>query len=604
MTATKSIFFLSAFFGVFVFFTVFLCPDDGVADHGLSIDGELLYNQGFEYFAYTSAEAKKGGELVLHAIGSFDKMNPYTLKGTTPLGLESLVFEPLAVSSLDEPFAKYSLIADDIAVADDHLSMILTLDKKARFSDGSEVTADDVLFSLQTIKGDRVHPLYADYFHDIKGGEILDKHTIKFIFAQKNRELPLIALSIPVFSKSFYTQYDFGVNDTLVPPVGTGPYIVDKLIQGKTLVYKRNPDYWAKEKNVRRHMFNFDTITVKYYKDQTVAVEAFKAGEFDVQYVNIAKQWARDMTGPKFESGIIKKESFSHQNNAGMQGFVFNVRNQLFADPRVREALSLAFDFEWTNRSLFYDQYTRSDSFFSNSYLAARGKPQGLELQYLQEFEEELPERVFTTPPQPPVNNDQRDFRKHLRQAKALLNEAGWFVENDRLVNKEGRPFEFEIMLVSASFSRVMAPFVKNLNRLGIKVDYRVVDQALYTERVQSFDFDMIVHVFGQSQSPGNEQKNYWHSEAADVQGSGNVAGIKSKVVDSLVEKIIYATTQEELVAATMALDRVLWYGFYVIPNWHVDVHRLAYYNTFEHPQTYPKYYNYFDLLMTWWYKD
>ncbi len=604
MLAIKNIFTIATFFLLFIVFAVCLRPDLGFAAHGLSIDGNLLYAQGFDHFEYTSPEAKKGGELVLHAIGSFDKMNPYTLKGTTPFALENLVFEPLAVASLDEPFAKYGLIAEDIGVADDDLAMILTLDKRARFSDGSEVTAEDVLFSLQTMKSDRVHPLYADYFHDIKGGEILDKHTIKFIFAQKNRELPLIALSIPVFSKSFYAQYDFGVNDTLVAPIGTGPYVVDKIIQGKTVVYKRNPEYWAKEKKVRKHMFNFDTITVKYYKDQTVAVEAFKAGEFDVQYVNIAKQWARDMTGPKFASGIIKKESFPHQNNAGMQGFVFNTRKQLFADPRVREALSLAFDFEWTNRTLFYDQYNRSDSFFSNSYLAARGKPRGLELQYLQEFREVLPERVFTTPLQPPVNTDQRDFREHLRQAKALLNEAGWFVENDRLVNEEGRPFEFEIMLVSASFSRVMAPFVNNLNRLGIKVDYRVVDQALYTERVQSFDFDMIVHVFGQSQSPGNEQKNYWHSEATDIKGSGNVAGVKSPVVDTLVEKIIYATTQEELVAAVMALDRVLWYGFYVIPNWHVGVHRLAYYNKFDHPRINPKYYNYFQLLMTWWYKE
>ncbi|MEE4243121.1 MAG: extracellular solute-binding protein [Desulfopila sp.] len=600
----KPHFLLSAF--VFCCCTVFavLRPDPSTAAHGLSLSGNLLYEKDFTHFAYTSSDALKGGELVLHAVGSFDKMNPYTLKGTAPLGLEELVYEPLAVSSLDEPFAKYGLITENITVAEDQLSMVLTLDEKAMFSDGTKVTAEDVLFSLQTMKGDRVHPLYADYFHDIEGGEVLGRNIVKFNFKRKNRELPLIALSIPIFSKQFYDRYDFGENDTLVPPLGTGPYMIDKVLQGKTIVYKRNPAYWAKTKNVRKNMFNFDTITVKYYKDQTVAVEAFKAGEFDVQYVNIAKQWARDMTGPKFDDGSIVKESFPHQNNAGMQGFVFNLRKKIFADPRVREAISLAFDFEWTNSSLFYDQYTRSDSFFSNSYLAARGKPQGLELDYLLEFKDVLPDRVFTTPLEPPVNNSQREFRKHLRQAQDLLREAGWTVTNDRLTNAEGKIFTFEIMLVSSSFSRVMAPFVHNLNKLGIEVDYRVVDPALYTERVQSFDFDMIVHVFGQSQSPGNEQKNYWHSEAADIRGSGNIAGIKSPVVDALVEKIIYATTQEELTAATMALDRVLWYGFYVIPNWHVGVHRLAYYNTFKHPDVFPKYYNYFQLLMTWWYKE
>ncbi len=571
--------------------------------HGLSIDDTLKYEKDFKHFEYTSAEARKGGRLILHSIGGFDKMNPYTLKGIAPFGLEELVFEPLAVSSLDEPFAKYGLIAEDIEVAEDKLSMTLVLDEDAAFSDGSEVTAEDVLFSLNIMKSNKVHPLYADYYFDIKGAEILNKHTIKFIFSQKNRELPLIALSIPIFSKAFYSEHEFGQEDLRVPPLGTGPYTVEKIAQGKTIVYKRNPNYWAKEKSVRRGMYNFDTITIKYYKDQTVSVEAFKAGEFDVLFVNIAKQWARDMTGPKFENGTIVKKLFPHMNNAGMQGLVMNLRNPLFADVRVREALSLAFDFEWTNRSLFYNQYTRSDSFFSNSYLAARDKPQGLELQYLKEFEDELPERVFTTPLQPPVNEEEGDRRENLLRAKALLNEAGWQVENGVLVNDKGQPFEFEILLVSPSFSRVMAPYVKNLSRLGIRADYRVLDQALYTERVQNFDFDMIVSVFSQSQSPGNEQKNYWHSEAADKPGSGNIAGIHSPAVDALVEKIIYATTQDELTAATKALDRVLWYGFYVVPNWHVSGHRLAYYDKFKHPRTLPKYYNYFQLLMTWWAK-
>lgn len=591
-------------FSTFVFVIALLLimsGSTGFCAHGLSINGKLKYGADFQHFGYVSQAAVEGGNLILQGLGGFDKMNPYTLKGMAPLGLQTLIYEPLAISSLDEPFTKYGLVAKDIAVADDKLSMTITLEESARFSDGNVVTADDILFSLNLMKSDKVHPLYADYYHDIERGEVIDEHTITLHFKRKNRELPLIALSLPVLPHKYFEEIPFGEGLAMDAAPGTGPYVVDKIVQGKTIVYKKNPNYWASEKNVRSFSHNFDTITVKYYKDQTVGVEAFKAGEFDVQFVTIAKQWARDMTGAKFNDGIIQKNIFPHSNNAGMQCFVMNQRNPLFKDVRVREALGYAFNFEWTNESLFYGQYTRSDSFFSNSYLAARGKPQGLELEYLEEFKDQLPQRVFTTPLTPPRNEKPGDFRRNLRHAKKLLNEAGWFVKNGKLRNKEGVEFAFEILLSSASFSRVMAPFVKNLNRLGITADYRVLDRALYTERVQEFDFDMVVNVFGQSQSPGNEQKNYWHSSAAEIKGSGNIAGIKSPVVDAMVDKIIYASTQEELIAACKALDRVLWYGFYVIPNWHLSGHRLVYYNKFEQPRILPKYYNYFDLLMTWW---
>lgn len=574
---------------------------NGYAAHGLSIDGNLKYKENFKHFHYTSPQARQGGHLTLMGLGSFDKMNPFTLKGLAPLGLEALVFEPLAVSSLDEPFTKYGLIAKDISVAADELSMTIHLDERARFSDGTKVTAEDVLFSLETVKSAQVHPLYAEYYHDIKNGIMVDSNTVRFFFKKKNRELPLIALSIPILSQKFYNRYSFGKDDTMIPPVGSGPYTVDKVVQGKTIVYKKNPDYWAADKNVRKRMFNFDAITVKYYRDMTVAVEAFKAGEFDVQLVNIAKQWARDMTGEKFDSGRIRKEIFPHRNNAGMQCFVMNTRNPLFQDKRVREALNYAFNFEWTNKSLFFGQYTRSDSFFSNSYLAARGKPQGLELKYLEQHRQKLPERVFTTPLQPPVNDTRSDMRRHLLKAKKLLKSAGWTIKDGVLQNDAGTPFEFEILLSSPSFNRVMAPFVKNLKRLGITAEYRALDQALYTQRIQAFEFDMIVNVFGQSQSPGNEQKNYWHSKAAVTPGSGNLAGVSSPVVDDLVNKIIYATTQRELIAACRALDRVLWYDFYVIPNWYVAGHRMVYYDKLRHPDKLPKFYNYFQFLMTWW---
>nr|MDJ0623315.1 extracellular solute-binding protein [Desulfocapsaceae bacterium] len=418
------------FLGFCVAFTLVASGLNGFCAHGLSIDGKLKYDADFQQFEYVSPAAEQGGGLILQGVGSFDKMNPFTLKGRAPLGLQTLVYEPLAVSSLDEPFTKYGLVAKDIRVAEDKLSITIVLEDSARFSDGKMVSADDVLFSLNLMKSDKVHPLYADYYHDIDRGEVIDEHTIKLYFKKRNRELPLIALSLPILSHKYHENIPFGQDQVMKAAPGTGPYIVDNVVQGKTIVYRKNPRYWAREKNLRRFLFNFDSITVKYYKDQTVGVEAFKAGEFDVQYVTIAKQWARDMTGVKFTDNIIQKKIFPHSNNAGMQCFVINQRNPLFKDVRVREALGYAFDFEWTNESLFYGQYTRSDSYFSNSYLAARGKPHGLELRYLEEFQDQLPPRVFTTPPSPPRNENPGDLRDNLLHAKKLLNDAGWFVTN------------------------------------------------------------------------------------------------------------------------------------------------------------------------------
>jgi microcin C transport system substrate-binding protein len=577
------------------------------AAHGISIDGKLKYGPEFKQFDYVSEKAVKGGKLLLHDNGSFDKMNPFTLKGTAPLGLEMFVFEPLAVGSLDEPFAEYGLIARDIQLAEDRLSMIFTIDENARFSDGSPISPEDVKFSLETFKSDKVHPFYPFYYQDIKEAKVLDAHRVQFLFNRANRELHMIAAQIPVLSKAFYTKYSFtgdGKADAMKPPIGSGPYIIKMANQGRSITYTKNPEYWAKNHPVRKGMFNFDTIVVNYYKDQIVAVEAFKAGEFDFMMVNIAKQWARDMVGKRFDDGELIKNRFPHQNNAGMQGFLMNTRRPLFQDMRVRRALGLAFDFKWTNKSLFYNQYTRSNSYFNNSYLAAKGLPSGLELSYLEPFKNSLPDEVFTTPLSAPDSNDNGGLRSNLRTARKLLQEAGWSVKEGVLQNSQGKTFHFEILLVSPSFERVIAPYVNNLKKLGIKVDYRTIDPALYTDRVQNFDFDMIVHVYGQSLSPGNEQKNYWHSESADHSGSRNLAGIKDPVVDVMVDKIIYAKTQEELTAACKALDRILWYGYYLVPNWYLNVHRLAYHNKFNQPDILPLYYNHYQLLMTWWDKN
>jgi len=578
-----------------------------LAAHGISIDGKLKYPPDFQRFGYASAQAVKGGSLVLHDLGSFDKMNPFTLKGTPPMGLDTFVFEPLALASLDEPFAEYGLIAKDIEVAKDKLSMVFTLNPAARFSDGSPITPEDVKYSLDTLKSEQAHPSYAYYYQDIVRAEILDSHRIRFVFARANRELPMIAAQIPVMSAKFYTAHGFAPEDgksALIPPIGSGPYVVADVKQGKSITYRRNPEYWAANHPVRKGLFNFDTITVNYYKDQVVAVEAFKAGEFDFMPVNIAKQWARDMEGGRFGDGTLIKKLFPHHNNAGMQGFLMNTRRPVFKDVRVREAMGLALDFEWTNKSLFFDQYTRANSFFSNSLLAATGVPEGLELTYLEPFRHQLPADVFTRPLTPPATTEKEGARANLRRAGELLREAGWTIRDGVLQDQAGTPFTFEILLVSPSFERVMAPYVANLKKLGIRAEYRTIDPALYTDREQKFDFDMIVHVYGQSLSPGNEQRNFWHSAVADVPGSKNLAGVKDPAVDAMVDKIIYAQTQEELTAACKALDRILWYGFYLVPNWYMNGYRLAYRNIFQQPETLPLYYDPVQLLMSWWLKD
>ncbi|WP_417915574.1 extracellular solute-binding protein [Candidatus Electronema sp. JM] len=584
-----------------------LTPSSGHAAHGVSIDGKLNYPAGFDHFAYASPAAKKGGGLVLHDIGSFDKMNPFTLKGTPPFGLDSFVFETLAVSSLDEPFAAYGLIAKDIEVAADKKSVTYTLDERAKFSDGSPVTAEDVKFSLDTLKSDKAHPSYQIYYQDISGAEILAPLKIRFNFAKVNRELHMIASQLPVLNKKFYEQNGFGEGakgDPMLPPVGSGPYIVKEVNPGKTITYARNPKYWAADHPARKGMFNFDTVTIKYFKDQVVAVEAFKAGEFDFMWVNVAKQWQRDLTGRLFDSGKLVRKEFSHHNNAGMQGFLFNTRRPFFSSRNVRQALGLAFDFEWANESLFFKQYTRNNSYFSNSDLAAVGLPGEAELKLLKPLHEkypnDMPPEVFTQPLAAPSTVPPNSLRGNLKQAQQLLAADGWTLQNG-VLTKDGKPFEFEILLTGSFFDRIMAPYVKNLEKLGIKASFRTIDPAMYEERTKNFNFDMIVHSVGQSQSPGNEQRDNWASASADRQGSGNLAGIKSPVVDSLVNSLIYAGTQEELTAACKALDRVLWYGHYMVPNWYLAYHRVAFANKFKMPETLPQYYNPYQLLWTWW---
>ena len=466
------------------------------------------------------------------------------------------------------------------------------------------MTTEDVKFSLDTLKSDQAHPFYQMYFRDIDGAEILDNQRIRFRFVRPNRELHMVASQLPVLSKQFYGRHPFNPtdgNDAMAVPIGSGPYLVAGVLPGKSITYRKNPNYWANNLPVRKGMFNFETIVVKYFKDPIVSLEAFKAGEFDFMMVNIAKQWQRDLTGRRFDSGELVKQAFPHHNNAGMQGFVFNTRKPIFSDRLVRKALGLAFDFEWTNKTLFFSQYTRNNSYFSNSNFAAKGLPDAGELQLLEPFRRQLPAEVFSQPLLPPSTDPPGSLRANMQEAKSLLEQAGWGVKEEVLVNAKGERFHFDILLSDTSFERVIAPYVSNLKKLGIDVAYRTIDPALYADRVKNFDFDMTVTTFGQSQSPGNEQRDYWTVSAAGRPGSRNLAGVSNPVVDALVYAIIYAETQEQLTTACRALDRVLWYGYYVVPNWYLANHRLAFIAKLRHPEKLPLYYSYEQWLDTWW---
>lgn len=564
------------------------------------------YVHGFRHFDYVNPDAPKGGEVVLLGRGSFDSLNPYVLKGIAAEGLGQYVFEPLMVQSLDEPYSVYAHLAEDISLASDRLSVTFRLDPRARFSNGKPVLADDVKFSFDTLKSKAAHPMFRFYWADLRRAVVLDTRTVRFEFARVNPELHLIAAQIPVFARDWVGDRPFDKLAT-VTPIGSGPYRVDSVDFGKRVVYARNPDYWARDLPTRRGTFNFDRVVFKYYKDDTVMLEAFKAGEFEFNHEYSSKMWARDYRGPQFEKGFIKKVELAHRNNAGMQGFVFNTRRPLFQDKRVRRALTLAFDFEWSNRQLFYDQYARCHSYFSNSELASSGLPEGEELKLLEPFRARLPKEVFTREWQPPSTKPPASLRENLRQARELLAQAGWTPQQGVLRDAKGRAFEFEAMLTSVQgrgFERILAPYARNLEKLGIRMNYRSVDTALYQRRTDTFDFDMMVAGYSQSQSPGNELMSRWHSSSANQEGSDNIIGVRDPVVDALIEKVIFAPDRKRLVTAVRALDRVMLHGEYLVPNWYIATHRIAYWDKFGIPDTLPLYYGVDEWMrMSWWKK-
>ncbi|CAA7611923.1 putative oligopeptide transporter subunit; periplasmic-binding component of ABC superfamily transporter [Candidatus Terasakiella magnetica] len=554
--------------------------------HGIAMHGETKYPAGFKSFDWVNPDAPKGGELRLAGLNTFDNLNPFIVKGVEAAGA-ALPFESLLVQAADEPFSAYGLLAESLETPPDRSWVIFTLRPQARWHDGKPVTADDVIFSLETLKA-KGEPHFRFYYAGVDKAEKLGERRIKFSFKPgDNRELPLILGEMPVLPKHYWQGRDFAAT-TLEPPLGSGPYKVAGFEVGRHIAYERVKDYWGADLPVRKGQFNFDRIRYDYYRDTTVAVEALKAGEYDFRDENEAKKWATAYEDwAALKDGRARKERLENNVPAGMQAFAYNIRRPLFQDPKVRRALAYAFDFEWSNKTLFYGQYTRTQSYFANSDLAATGLPGSPELKLLEPLRGKLPPEVFTTIYTAPATEGDGNIRPNLRKAMALLEEAGWRVTDGKLA-KDGTPFRFEILLAQPAFERVVLPFTRSLARLGIEAEVRSVDTSQYQNRMRTFDFDMIVMSWGQSQSPGNEQSMFWSSEAADQQGSRNMVGIKNPAVDALIDKVISAPDRDSLVAATRALDRVLLWNHYVIPQWHLGYNRLAYWAKFGRPAITP----------------
>jgi microcin C transport system substrate-binding protein len=568
-----------------------------VVTYGMSLYGEYKYQPDFTHFDYADPNAPKGGTMKLETIGTFDTLNPFVIKGVPAAGIGE-IFDTLMTRSEDEAATDYPLIAESADLAADRLSVLFTLRKEARFQDGSPITPDDVVWSFGILR-DKGQPLYRFYYGDVTKVEIEGDRGVRFYFkSADNRELPAILSEMPVLSKAYWSTRDFE-KTTLEPPLGSGPYKIDAVDPGRSITYRRVSDYWGKDLPVNKGRFNVDVIRYDYYRDATVALEAFKAGQYDIRHENSSKAWATGYDGPALRDGLIKKEVVPNQNPSAMQGFGYNLRRPLFQDPLVRQALAYAFDFEWSNKNLFYDSYTRTRSYFDNSELAATGVPQGDELKLLEPFRGQIPDDVFTKEYDPPKYDGSGEIRDGLKQAVALLKQAGWSFKGEQLVNdKTGQPFSFEFLNDDPQIERVALPFIQNLKRLGITVSLRTVDVSQYEQRLNNFDYDMTVVVISQSLSPGNEQREFFGSAAADQPGSQNLLGVKSPVVDALIEQVIHAPTRADLVTRVHALDRVLQYGYYLIPQYHLAAYWVAYWNKFRHPQTAPKY----ALgLETWW---
>ncbi|MEI7443906.1 MAG: extracellular solute-binding protein [Burkholderiales bacterium] len=576
----------------------------GAFVHGMAWGAQTKYPAGFRHFDYVNPEAPRGGTLTLDGFGSYDKLNPFTLKGVLGAGVGALMFDTLTEQADDEPFSVYGLLAESMSFAPDGLSITFRLNPKARFSNGDPVLAADVKHTFDTLMGKGAHPRYKNLYGDVKAAVVVDERTVRFDFKRRNHELHMILGGLPVFSRKWGEGKPF---DQIVqePPIASGPYTLERADWGRSIAFKRRADYWAEGLPVRRGMYNFERVVYKYFKDEVARLEGFKAGQFDWIFENSAKNWARGHAGPKYRSGELQKKAFEHSNSAGIQGFAMNTRRSLFADRRVRLALAQAFDFEWMNRQVFYGQYVRSPSYFTNSEMEAKGPPGPDELALLEPLRDKLDPSVFGPAPLPPDTVAPATLRDNLRTALALLKEAGWTVADDGIMrNAKGEPFEFEVLSYSKALERIAVPWARNLEKLGIRANLRVTDPVLFQKRLDEFEFDVTVVSFPASQTPGNELLDRFGTAAADEKGSDNAMAVRDPAVDALIRTLLSSGSRAELVTAAKALDRVLRSGWYLVPHFYVASHRVAYRDVLAYPQTLPKYYSASTwLLKTWWFK-
>lgn len=566
--------------------------------HALGIHGAVKYDADFEHFDYVNPRAPKGGQLRLAAVGTFDSLNPFILKGVSARG-SFLIYSRLSTQSLDEPLSQYGELAHTIECPDDRSWVTFHLREEARWHDGEPITADDVVFTFETLIRQGT-PFYRSFYADVDRVEAISRHVVKFTLSSTdNRELPLILGQLRVLPKHYWTGRSFD-RTTLEPPLGSGPYRIESVDPGHSITYRRVEGNWDEDLPVRVGQYNFDRLRYDYYRDETVAVEALKAGEYDLRSVGSAREWATAYRStPALQEGRLVRQRLPHRRVKGMHGIVFNTRRHKFRDPRVREALAYAFDFEWTNATQLHGVYQRSSSYFGNSEMAAAATPDSLELRIIEKYRDRLPEEAFSTIYQPP-STDGRGLRANLRQARRQLAAAGWQIAEGVLVDSaSGDAMTIEFLLSRSSYERVLGPVQQNLQRLGIQSRIRTVDTSQYWNRLQQFDYDVVVRSWRQYDSPGNEQRNYWTSKAAHSPGSRNYAGIADPAVDQLVELLIAASDRNHQVAIARVLDRALQWGHYIIPLWHSVDDRLITWDRFGRPDTLPG--KDLGIIRTWW---
>ncbi len=550
--------------------------------HAVSLLGTPALPPDFKFFPHVNPDAPKGGEVALGAIGTFDSFNPFILRGV-PAGAAAAIYDTLMRNNPDEASTSYGHLAETVEIAADNRSVAFELRPNAKFHDGQPITAEDVAWTFNTLR-EQGRPNYRQYYADVDRVEVESPRRVVFRFkTDANRELPSILGQLSVLPKHWWSTRDF-TKPITEPPLGSSAWRIDRFELGRTVVLARVADWWGRDLPTSRGIDNFDRRRVEYFRDSTVLLEAFKSGQIDFRQENIAKEWATAYDFPAVRRGLVKKEELRHRLPTGMQGFVFNTRREVFKDVRVRQALAGVFDYEWANANLFYGSYTRTGSYFSNSDLASEGLPAPGELALLEPFRAKLPPSIFTQPFVLPVTDGSGNNREEARRALALLKSAGWEVKERKLVNAQGKQLTFEILLDQPTWERIALPYVQWLGRLGIEARVRTVDPAQSQRLQDSFDFDMVVNVYGQSESPGNEQIGYWSCDSAKHEGGDNLAGICDPVVEALIPKVINAPDRASLVAATRALDRVLLAGWYVVPHWHSRAVRVAYWDRFGHP--------------------